>query len=81
MTEWQPIATAPKDGSKVILAKITPANEDCEVGLWWACMGYWRAEALLSGTGGKIRRAAAWTDGVDNLGGATHWMPLPEPPK
>jgi len=76
---WQDISTAPKDGSKVILAKIIPASEDREASVWWSCMGHWRDETPLSGTGGKIRRSAAWTDGMDNLGAPTHWMPVPDP--
>ena len=80
MTQWQPIETAPRDGTRIILAKIIPADEDREAGVWWVCGGRWQTEHILSGTGGKIRRQAQWTDGVDNLGEPTHWMPLPEPP-
>jgi hypothetical protein len=78
---WRPIETAPKDGTKIILAKIIPASEEREAAIWWACMGHWRVESPLSGTAGKIRRQAAWTDGMDNLGDPTHWTPvLPPPP-
>jgi hypothetical protein len=92
---WQDISTAPKDGSKVILAKIIPASEDREASVWWACMGHWRDETPLSEsdfstarypaffsaaiTSVKNRRSAGWTDGMDNLGAPTHWMPVPEP--
>ena len=76
---WQDISTAPKDGSKVILAKIIPASEDREAFVWWACMGHWRDETPLFGTGGKILCSAAWTDGMDNLGAPSHWMPVPDP--
>ena len=81
MSDWQPIETAPKDGARIILAKIIPADEDREAAVWWACAGRWQPERVLSGTGGHIRRQAQWTDGVDNLGEPTHWMPLPAPPK
>ena len=77
---WRPIEEAPRDGTRIILAKIIPADEEREAGIWWACAGRWQAEAPLSGTGGKIRRQAQWTDGIDNLGDPTHFMPLPSPP-
>ena len=74
---WQDISTAPKDGSKVILAKIIPASEDREASVWWACMGHWRGAAIWYS--GSFRRSAAWTDAMDNLGAPSHWMPVPDP--
>jgi hypothetical protein len=65
---WQPIATAPKDGSKIILAKIAghPAHVTA---FWWAASGSWSA---------KYER---WWDGVEPCGFASpsHWMQIPLP--
>lgn len=66
---WRPIETAPKDGARIILAKIVghPAHP---TSLWWACAGHWSD------------RWGNWNDGVEpcGLAGPTHWMPLPPPP-
>jgi hypothetical protein len=65
---WFPIATAPKDGSKIILAKIVghPAHVTA---FWWAASGSWSA---------KYER---WWDGVEPCGfaGPSHWMQIPLP--
>lgn len=64
MSEWQPIETAPKDGTEIIVA----------------------TKSTTSGVALVI-----WEPGVpfpcfmdeegDSYEDATHWMPLPEPPK
>lgn len=68
--EWQPIETAPKDGTRILTCKIIagekrilcPAvnewNDPSRTGL--GSLGWWASTAL--------------TD-------PTHWMPLPGPPK
>lgn len=71
--EWQPIETAPKDGTHIDLwAKCWRAEADdfiyarfpsCKWAEWTGC----------------TNRAPCWT-GLDNGWRATHWMPLPEPP-
>lgn len=65
MIAWQPIETAPKDGTKVLLGKIV-GHPDHETALWWAVRGYWS------------ERWKNWNDGVEpsGLAGPTHWMPL-----
>ena len=68
MSEWQPIETAPKDGSRFL------AFHDGHVDFWhWqdfkdggkAPVG-WRNFVYVYPDGGNI---------------PSHWMPLPEPPK
>lgn len=86
MTEWQPIETAPKDGRKLLLA----AGKEIIIGDW---MPDKRKEWKEMRTGTEteetiIRRLeevdySGWhISGTDySLFPATHWMPLPEPPK
>ncbi len=75
MTQWMPIETAPKDGTRVLLAT---ANEVTSG--WWMPFGY---------EFGRNADPGGWTDGgVADWGMQhsselfpSHWMPLPEPPK
>jgi hypothetical protein len=84
---WQPIETAPKDGTKIDLwvvhetyrrrvpdaywlgdAKQPPFFDDERMEGWAAAnMGY-------DGCDG-------WADEPDDNDRATHWMPLPKPPR
>ena len=69
--EWQPIETAPKDGTKVLLhcvggGPFTPCEwiEDgliSEEGFW----SWWQADPVF----------------FVEVKNPTHWMPLPEPPQ
>lgn len=61
---WRPIETAPKDGTKILLAKIV-GHPDHDTALWWACRGYWSS------------KWNNWNDGVEpcGLAGPTHWLP------
>lgn len=76
MSEWQPIETAPKDGTPVDLWCCPPSHAlstgggrtpDC-----WFSNGTWWEWCEVDAGDDQCRRA------VHN---ATHWMPLPEPPK
>lgn len=68
---WLDISTAPKDGTRILLARcgLNEAGED--FGIWWACAGSWSA------------RWKNWNDGIEPCGLAdpNYWMPLPAPPK
>lgn len=66
--DWQPIETAPKDGTEVILYV---ADFDSVTTGWYS-----------SRTGLWPRHDEFTEDGdACNIGLPTHWMPLPEPPK
>ena len=73
---WQPIETAPKDGSYILA--YDSESESIDVVFW---------HDGAEGLGGK-RKVMEWCvkDSYgDEQGGwfdsrATHWMPLPEPP-
>lgn len=80
MTDWQPISTAPKDGTPVIVAVPTKDLDGFHVGeayydpenyeggdWWWAGTGYGDYH------GGPISDI--------NFHQPSHWMPLPAPPK
>lgn len=84
MTEWQPIETAPRDGTEIIgifsndygdQPKPTvygPWTIAFRNGAWWAS---WDDASVIEAEG-------YW--GCDFKGAPidpTHWMPLPEPPK
>lgn len=63
--EWRPIETAPKDGTKILLAKIV-GHPDHDTALWWACRGFWS------------NKWNNWNDGIEpsGLAGPTHWVPV-----
>ena len=72
MDKWQPIETAPKDGTGVLLYRNMPfsSGEVYEV-----VSVYW-AEWL------ENWRACGTEEVVDQYGEPfTHWMPLPAPPE
>lgn len=72
---WQPIETAPRDGTPILVYspghdQSDPTNiivakfEDYEGETWWAF-----CENVLADIAGQVDPEP------------THWMPLPEPPK
>ena len=63
--DWQPIETAPRDGTRLLLAKIV-GHPDHSTTLWWAVTGRWSA------------RWQNWNDDVEpsGLAGPTHWLPI-----
>ena len=72
MSEWQPIETAPKDGTWVLL--YSPDNEPSVATCCWESLNYnWAPQWVW----GSKQRA----DFRGGFYGATHWMPLPEPPR
>lgn len=81
MNEWQPIDTAPKDGTRILLANPN--------GIY---LGYWNPE--FESEWDEINQCSIpvgqWTDDtirsfsyeeLQVLENLTHWMLLPDPPK
>ena len=75
--DWQPITTAPKDSSRILIYAVSPATGEGRVHLaWWAIpyeaapdeRGWW--ETGLYGTSHPV---------VPQF--TTHWMPLPLAPE
>jgi hypothetical protein len=68
---WQPIETAPKDGTRFLAYQhigetLGDAIQACQ----------WISEQHPAYRGAHI--VTTWD--YDSFSGATHWMPLPEPP-
>ena len=71
MGDWQPIETAPKDGRRILVT--------CEGRVFIATYASgWTPEWVDEGSG-------YWDASMDSIDYAhffaTHWMPLPTPPK
>jgi hypothetical protein len=78
--DWQPISTAPKDGSLFLcwVSAISYGETDdgklCEIDASQVDFGYWMDDPLggyFDACCGKIADAQC----------VTHWMPLPPPPE
>ena len=76
MSDWQPIETAPKDGTVILLYRFT---DPVKLGFpiytrfqaWDYAVGYYTSD--------KERAPTGWVS--PPIANPTHWMPLPEPPK
>ena len=71
---WQPIETAPKDGRGIILARFSFKRKDADP-LVWLDLGYW-----WDGDDGPAFMYDSGEHYLLSDFGATHWMPLPNPP-
>jgi hypothetical protein len=86
--QWQPIETAPRDGSSILVIGGTQASE---IGAPYKVMqpikAYWEADTYFQKQeNGGYAPQGAWHV-VDTsyysitLSGITHWMPLPDAPE
>ena len=81
MTEWQPIETAPRDGTWFLICRANEGWESYEIGAYDPLFHDRFTEV---GAGGLYKKEVVITyewRGFNNFDRATHWMPLPEPPK
>ena len=72
--KWQPIETAPKDATPILVYIPSQKDRKPVQEVWWALLydggpGYWSTPLGPSGRGYTILPEAP-----------THWMPLPPPP-
>jgi hypothetical protein len=79
--EWQPIETAPRDGSWFMICNAADGFDSYEVGKFdpmpWP--EYIRADTEAELYYKELRTVHEWR-GFNNMHRATHWMPLPAPP-
>jgi len=66
---WQPIETAPKDGTWILVWK---HDYDCPMSAQWG---------LLDINPNKYTGMKGWSGYGYIFSDVTHWMPMPEPPK
>lgn len=71
---WQPIETAPKDGTQLLLRFL----DQTIIGHWSAQWGHWVGDNVTWYDGAKS--CVSLRDGWGN-GGPSAWTHLPEPPK
>lgn len=74
---WQPIETAPKDGSRILLWTDTRALAD-QTYIETICDGEHFAVAQIGVWERCYDGSIGWS--IERIGEATHWMPLPPPP-
>jgi hypothetical protein len=78
MTDWQPIETAPKDGSFILSGYwIDVGLDDCRPVFFNDVVFFHKDNPSPRAKKGKWYTAATG----DEAETPTHWMPLPEPPK
>jgi hypothetical protein len=86
--QWQPIETAPKDGTYVLVFRmdcgVTPIvhvafyNSEKD----WGEFGFMTGETKEDYIGWwSYTRSSVTQEKLDDHWTPTHWMPLPEPPK
>jgi hypothetical protein len=77
VSEWQPIETAPRDGSWFVTANAREPDGEYEVSRF----NPWMQDQYVQEVDGRFRRerVPVMEFSSDNFHRATHWMPL-EPP-
>ncbi len=81
MSEWQPIETAPKDGTVIRVGWRSPG--DTEMQEWFAMQwGHIQQNGLFPGKVGMwVAPGGGLTWNDDGGDGPTHWMPLDDAPE
>jgi len=65
---WQPVETAPKDGTKILACYVTENSEYNPITVKWRCYHP------------NAKGKECWRDSMSDKVIVTHWMPLPKPP-
>lgn len=77
ITGWQPIETAPKDGTEVLLFTVQEIDDFCDEAFTAVQIGHWD---FGNDRGDRVwHRPAGWHQ--TKIGDPTHWMPLPPAPE
>lgn len=81
---WQPIETAPRDGSPVLMAALGIENTGWMRGVVrWGCRAHCLSSRWHDCSETKPECNMTWLGTLGHAYGVpiTHWMPLPEPPQ
>ena len=80
MSDWQPIETAPRDGTWFLICASEDGVESYEIG----CYDPMMSPEYIEVDGGLYRKEMKsgyeWR-GFNNFHRATHWTSIPEPPQ
>lgn len=76
--DWRPIETAPKDGTRILIARAGDGIDEVEITEWYVS----ERSHFEPVEGDLYRRVQDEPYAFWNGNGhrATHWMPLPAPP-
>ena len=77
--DWQPINTAPTDGTWFLICNARDGFNSYEVGRYEPMLWPKYVEAGDGLYRKEMQHIHEWR-GLNNMHRATHWMPLPEPP-
>jgi hypothetical protein len=75
MNDWQPIETAPKDGTPVLIAECGQLSNGID---------HWYIDTAINCYELDVRERDVWTEREGSkvvCDSPTHWMPLPKPPQ
>ena len=80
--DWQPIETAPKDGSAFLAYGVHDHEGHTAAGrITWDIGDHWWAIILWDTWRPNLGKRWVFSkDGFATWSAPTHWMPLPEPP-
>ena len=80
MSDWQPIETAPKDGTWFMICNADDGFDSYEVGKYEPWFSYKYIEVGAGLYRKQSEPVYKWR-GFNNMHRATHWITLQEPPK
>ena len=80
MTEWQPIETAPKDGSRVLICGSGGEIDIASYTEQWSVRDYFVRHAKDDDVYKTVKEECGYWE-TDVAFNPTHWMPLPRPPE
>jgi len=75
---WQPIETAPKDGTQIILARFVGSTNFIQLSDGWIMVGSWNGSMFTCMMGILSNEVSVVSEMKCDW---THWAQLPEPPQ